>query len=417
MAVINQSDTVQNFQKFKQALRNFEETEKTRISKRSDDNSILKAKVDYPKAKSFNCYNCGLVGHKAADCRKPKEKKWCYYCKSTTHSDKVCRKLKDRDKAKKAVDDNAEHSFIFKVSDDEMYLAVDNETFLVDSGATTHIVNKDENFIYVGPSFKPEEHFIELADGTRANNIAKKRGTVAISMHTANGNIVQATIGNALFIPTYPQCIFSVQVATKRGATVNFHSDTAELITKGGTTFPIQQHGRLYYQCKSSGTEKRSESLEMWHKILGHCNIDDVTKLEHVVKGMKIIDLSKFDCETCTLAKQLNTRNREPDARGTYPFELVHTDLAGPIDPVAKDGFRYAMIFTDDYSGCLFTYFLKEKSDAVKATEKFLSDIAPYGKVKTLNFYEDIFPAGDIKRMRSDNGGKKIAREFKALLV
>ena len=79
-------------------------------------------------------------------------------------SDKVCRKLKVRDKAKKAVDDNAEHSFTFKVSDDEMYLAVDNETFLVDCGATTHIVNEDENFIYVDPSFKPEEHFIELAD-------------------------------------------------------------------------------------------------------------------------------------------------------------------------------------------------------------------------------------------------------------
>ena len=202
VAVINQSDTVQNFQKFKQALRNFEETEKTRISKRSDDNSIFKAKVDCPKAKSFNCYNCGLVGHKAADCRKLKEKKWCYYCKSTTHSDKVCRKLKDRDKAKKAVDDNAEHSFIFKVSDDEMYLAVDNETFSVDCGATTHIVNKDENFIHVNPSFKPEEHFIELADGTQANNVAKKRVTVAVSMRTENGNIVQATLENALFIPT-----------------------------------------------------------------------------------------------------------------------------------------------------------------------------------------------------------------------
>ena len=70
----------------KQALRNFEETEKTRINKRSDDNSVLKAKADYPKAKSFNCYSFGLVGHKAADCRKPKEERWCYYCKSTTRT-------------------------------------------------------------------------------------------------------------------------------------------------------------------------------------------------------------------------------------------------------------------------------------------------------------------------------------------
>ena len=59
----------------------------------------------------------------------------------------------------------------------------------------------------------------------------------------------------------------------------------------------------------------------------------------------------------CTLAKQSNQRNHEADTCATKPFELVHTDLAGPIDPIAKDGFRYVIIFTDDYSGCLFTYF------------------------------------------------------------
>ena len=70
--------------------------------------------------------------------------------------------MKDSDKAQKAVDDESKHSFTFKINDDEMYVAVDNETFLVDCGATTHIVNKNENFIHVDPSFKPEEHFIKL---------------------------------------------------------------------------------------------------------------------------------------------------------------------------------------------------------------------------------------------------------------
>lgn len=63
---------------------------------------------------------------------------------------------------------------------------------------------------------------------------------------------------------------------------------------------------------------------------------------------------------------------------------MIHTDLAGPIDPVAKDGFRYAIIFVNDYSGCTFTYYLKEKSDAPKAAKKFLANVNPYGKVKTL---------------------------------
>ena len=61
--------------------------------------------------------------------------------------------------------------------------------------------------------------------------------------------------------------------------------------------------------------------------------------------------------------------------------------------------------------------FLKEKSDAPKATEKFLADINPYEKVKTFNFNADVFPAGDIERLRSDNDGEYISNEFKSLLT
>ena len=46
-------------------------------------------------------------------------------------------------------------------------------------------------------------------------------------------------------------------------------------------------------------------------------------------------------------------------------------------------------------------YFLRQKSDTLEATEKFLADAAPYGKVK---------------RLRSDNGGEFISQGFKTLL-
>ena len=240
---------------------------------------------------------------------------------------------------------------------------------------------------------------------------------MSVLLQSFNGSIVKATLENALYIPTYPQCIFSVQAATRKGAKVKFEGDSAVLIANDGNTFPIQQRGRLYYLCKTSITERRNESLEMWHRLLGHCNVEDVKKLEQVVQGMKITESKDFDCETCILSKQTNTRNREPDIRATTPFQLIHTDLAGPIDPTAKEGFRYAIIFTDDYSGCLFTYFIKEKSDAVKATEKFLADIAPYGNVKMLNFHYDVFPTVEVKRLRSDNGGEYLSAEFKSLLA
>lgn len=38
------------------------------------------------------------------------------------------------------------------------------------------------------------------------------------------------------------------------------------------------------------------------------------------------------------------TWNREPDVRLKAAFELVHTDLPGPIEPEANEGFRLMII-------------------------------------------------------------------------
>ena len=40
--------------------------------------------------------------------------------------------------------------------------------------------------------------------------------------------------------------------------------------------------------------------------------------------------------------------------------------------------------FIDNYKGINIVYFLKQKSDTLEATQKFLSDTAPLGKVKHL---------------------------------
>lgn len=49
----------------------------------------------------------------------------------------------------------------------------------------------------------------------------------------------------------------------------------------------------------------------------------------------------------------------------------------------------------------MFVYFLKQKSDTVQATEKFLADTAPYGKIKCI---------------RSDNGAEFMGKNYQALL-
>ena len=192
-----------------------------------------------------------------------------------------------------------------------------------------------------------------------------------------------------------------MKAATEKGATVLFTPNHAELIAPDGTKFNIQTHQKLYFLnnvCLKEG----NHTLKEWHRILGHCNVKDVLNLERVVEGMKISDKINFDCETCILGKMTQYRNREADRKVKGKLELVHCDLAGPIDPPAREGFRYSISFVDDYSGAIKVYLLKNKSDTVTATERFLADAAPYGTVK---------------RFRTDNGTEFTSSEFKNLMV
>lgn len=101
-------------------------------------------------------------------------------------------------------------------------------------------------------------------------------------------------------------------------------------------------HDKLYYlhtidneyvdQCK------KCYDLQTWHEILGHCNHGDIIKLDKVDDGMQIkgMDKSLPGCEICTQGKFIQTRNRGPDARAKAALEMIHTDLAGLIDPASR---------------------------------------------------------------------------------
>jgi len=83
-----------------------------------------------------------------------------------------------------------------------------------------------------------------------------------------------------------------VKAATASGATVIFKEETDVQQHRDGTQFHIHEHNRIYYlhtvndecddQCMGCF------DMQTWHEILGHCNYDDVQKLQNVVDGMKI---------------------------------------------------------------------------------------------------------------------------------
>ena len=186
--VITQKGDVK-FEQFKSSLKSYEENEKARIGASGCDN-VLK----FSASNKSVCYQCGKPGHKKYECRsKPKDDsavqpvqnqsahyskraRWCHVCKSSTHDTNYCRKKNSA----KFISDNEEcegsvggTSYVFRVSVHDAIASgdIDGCKLLVDCGATTHIVTDPSKFVTKDDCFDSSKHFIELADGSRKNNI------------------------------------------------------------------------------------------------------------------------------------------------------------------------------------------------------------------------------------------------------
>ena len=109
--------------------------------------------------------------------------------------------------------------------------------------------------------------------------------------------------------------------------------------------------------------------------ILDHSNESDIKKLPNLLKGMKIKPTPNYalNCDICIQRKMSNDRNKTWGSKATKILALVYSDLAGSIQPLSKDGYRYVINFIDDYSGLTMLYFLKHKSNTLLSTRKYLA--------------------------------------------
>ena len=252
------------------------------------------------------CFKCGKRGHKKSECwsKSGKNGKWCSRCRSKTHDTKGCqlnagkndsaKKAEDQGQARKKTEDN-EHTFAFKVSDSSDCGKSLNDNLLVDTGATSNIVNDRSKFISFDNAFDPSAHVIELADGSKVSG----KGVAKIKLQDVNGNARDLILNNTLYVPSYKQDIFSVNAAVEEGGSISLDHRNKRFKSSDGAAFNIEQVGRLYYLNSISTSKNSASTLLEWHRILGHCYFADIKKLQSVADGMKITSRVEVECKTC----------------------------------------------------------------------------------------------------------------------
>ncbi|UYV68602.1 hypothetical protein LAZ67_6000178 [Cordylochernes scorpioides] len=313
-----------------------------------------------PKAKGFpfNCHFCGKKGHKAADCRKRK----------------------------------------FKSSRTEMVASLgieclnklDANEWCLDSGATAHMCSTKKSFTYFEDTAPVK---ITLADGQFIEAIGK--GNVKLECQSNTGTVT-LSLEDVLFVPRLNGNLFSISKCTSK---FNIAYERNGLYILSQINCPKALATREI--CIAG-----EKNYEKWHSRFGHLNLQDLKKLkmQNIVYGLPNFDVKNFNCEVCLKGKQTRLPfQKESFTRSREPLELVHTDICGPMRTKSLGGALYFSTFIDDFSGFIFTFIMKSRSEVFKEFRIFKN----YAEKQT---------GKKLKCIRNDNAPEYLSREFKDYL-
>ena len=221
------------------------------------------------------------------------------------------------------------------------------------------------------------------------------------------------SLKEVLYLPELEKNLLSVHAMVKHGATVCFKENKCEISRNSKILAVGEIQGKLYTlkiveeHVKIANHQPETDRY-LWHCRLGHLGMNNMDKLidENMVNGMDGVNNKKENqfCEACAKGKQ----HRSPypktaDYRASELFELVHSDVCGPMPIPSLGGSRYYVTFIDDYSRYTFVYFMKNKSEV-------------FEKFKEFHTYVVNITGKPVKILRSDNGGEYTSKEFESYL-
>ena len=332
----------------------------------------------------LTCFNCGLPGHKAAECRKPNTP--VQYDKprslppvvllagTGTYNDCKCDWV---------IDSGASHS----VCNDKALFKGGVQMWMVDSYKKVHFGESGRFTMAVG------------------------RGNVVLWCNNR-----EIEIQNVLYVPAMSMNLLSVSTITHSGCEVSFTGDTCRVKYDGDLLMEAHKRDGLYMmrlnasamvsRGESSELDRASIAAELWHRRFGHLSYSSLDKLHSggLVAGLNLAhgafkSIRDDVCKPCMLSKQA----RQPFGTSTRPahrpLELVHMDVCGPLHVPSMGGCRYFATLLDDFSKMSVVRPVAYKSQVASVV------------VETLVLLQN--QCGQkVKRVRTDNGGEYINREL-----
>ncbi len=327
----------------------------------------------------------------------------CHYCQKKGHIQPDCRKKKKDEKDKEKKDKGsasgsgtkAVNSHVVETTasiqevNDDMSVALyaaSRSCWMMDSGATHHISPHHSDF----KDFTPSKGTVRIGDSSTIS----QEGVGTVVFKSPQG--YSLTLSNVLYVPAVKTRFMSTRALAQKGAEITFSERAFQIAVNRQCVAKGYLDNNLYWLdaadlSLNTHIGNSPKSLQIWHQRMGHMSFDTLKRRgPSALKGMDL-DSSTMTvptlCHGCEAGK--STRKPFPGSAKTTRriLEVVHSDLAGPMQVKSLQGSLYTATFIDDYSRHAVVYCLRSKDQFVVALQKFLSwaETQTSDKLRTLH--------------------------------
>ncbi|KAJ9546459.1 hypothetical protein OSB04_019002 [Centaurea solstitialis] len=276
------------------------------------------------------------------------------------------------------------------------------ESWVIDTGSGNHICNHLQGFTR-RKTLRKDRSNLRVGEGTPL--IAEAVGSYSLSL--PSGLVLE--LDNCYYIPNMIKNVLSFDLLVDQGFYYKYDYKMISVFKDNIFYFKATPVNGLYtVNLQDNSSEiyhisKRSKDIEdqtyLWHCRLGHIN---KKRVELLLKGgfLGNFDYKPFDnCESCLSGKMTKQHFNNENERATDLLEIIHTDVCGPFNHVARGGYRYFITFTDDFSRYGYVYLMRHKSETFEKFKEYQNEVQ--------NLLDK-----RIKFLRSDRGGEYLSDEF-----
>jgi len=183
-----------------------------------------------------------------------------------------------------------------------------------------------------------------------------------------------------MHVPDVEVRYFSVSALLSKGGKIIFEQNGFTIMLRGQQLAKGYMEGNLFWFDASKAALHAAVGvplpIDIWHHRMGHMSYNALTRYHNSVKGISIngsIDQTQSPCTSCELGKQARLPFSASPKRSDRRLQVVHSDLARPMQTQSIQGSKYIATFIDDYSRHGVVYFLKSKDQCAATFTKFLA--------------------------------------------